>query len=227
MILVRYIDVIPWKRWRHERLRRIWRAIDQYNSEPGQLQILPYRNPGRLTHGECLNNIYQNARTNPDVDILIITEQDFLPESAESDWIWRMEEDLRAIKEPVLAPVRQRTNKGDTAPFLMAFKLDEPEGLCGVSLEFDHDRDPAADLHEQVPVKHFTGTLNPKVHDGWDYVYGTHLLYQRHLHDPVDMRCGHVILGEMQRRHDRFVEKWICQQSHTFRRIYESFEISQ
>lgn len=224
MIVVRYIDVASWKRWRHERLRRIWKAMGTLNEHEGQLHILPYINKGRESHAQCLNNIYEGARTNESVDILIVTEEDFLPSSSDVDWIWRMEDDLLESGAQILAPVRQRANKGDTAPFVMAFNLNL---LRRKKLEFDHPRDPAADLHEQAEVQHFSGKLEPQHHDGWNYKYGTHLLYQRHLHDPVDMRCGNVILGEMQKRHDLWVEAWIREQPHDFRRIYESFEVSQ
>jgi hypothetical protein len=219
MIVVRYIDVVPWKRWRHERLRKIWWALDQYNDFDG-LHILPFKNNGRLSHAQCLNDIYEKARQSVGVSKLIITEQDFLPNAAPwVDWVDRALEDLEDSEAEILAPVRQRANKGDTAPFFMVFDM---AALWDRELEFDHPRDPAADLHKQADVQHFTGKLQPEVHDGWNYRYGTHLLYQRHLHDPVDNRCGDVILGEMQERHDSFVETWIENQDAEFRRLYDS-----
>jgi hypothetical protein len=222
---VRYIDVVPWKGRRHDRLRAIWKAIAK-TTEGAVFE--PYFNAGKQSHAQCLdaiwreaiNGIYEPWRYG---DYLAITELDFLPNPG---WLKGMRSFLDGA--PAMAPIKQRDNAGDTETWLMLFDLwefGEPSDL-----RWEHPHDPGADLHEQIPeLRRFTGRLGAGGagdHMGWEYPWGVHLLGSRHLHDPPDLplweHCGRVILArELQENHDESVSRWIERQPKRFQELLD------
>lgn len=216
MIEVRWIDVVPWKRWRHARLRLIWETIANVYADRW-LHFRPYRNAGRESHADVLQSLFDKvwARNPGDPQYTIIVESDWLPSLPH--WVDDMVEDLG--DHHILAPGRQRTNVGDTAPYCMLLdnmRLDEDEIL----LRSYHPRDPAADLHRQAKVKHYLALEPEHAFGPWRYPYGWHLMWQRHYHDPVDMRIPHGTVGEMVIHHDEAVKSWLRSQPAAFLDAY-------
>jgi hypothetical protein len=223
MIRVRYIDVAPWKGARHWRLRRIWTAIEQWVGSAASIK--KFMNRGKLSHADCLEQIwheevlrppYGPEQDSPIFGFLLLTEMDFLPDLL--DWLTLPLKEL-GIHE-CLAPVKQRDNAGDSEVWFTLFNLYR---LGGQKIRWHHPRDPGADLHEQIDVKHYKGRLGEGGEDdhlGWEYPWGVHLLGSRHLHDPVDTPLWHGIMaGEFQENHDRAVTRWIAAQPASFRKI--------
>lgn len=218
IVRVRYIDVQCWRRWRHARLRAIWQTLAEVGFPHGT-EIVPFMNPGRWSHAECLEMIWDEERK-IDNRWFILTEMDFLPAPEWDEMIlWDFETD----RYDAFCPIKQRANAGDTEVWLALFDMSR---LRGRDIRWDHPRDPAADLHDQIAVQHFTGELRPEEHPGWEYPYGVHLLWQRHLHDPPEIALDiagkeTILVGDVQRLHDRYVEKWLAGKSTEFLRIYK------
>lgn len=220
--LVRYIDVQAWQGWRHTRLRQIWAAIARYYHDGESLTAFsPYFNNGKLSHGQCLQEIW-DQRGGYDAQFLLITELDFLPSLRGGNWLSKPREAWFDLEAPIFAPVKQRANAGDTETWFML--LDLKDG--GPELRWEHERDPGADLHEQVTVQHFKGRLGyggDNDHMGWEYPWGVHLLGSRHLHDPVglplwDHSGRRILAGELQANHDASVSRWVRQQPEAFQK---------
>jgi len=234
-VRVRYIDVLPWQGPRHERLRRIWKAVRQWQDHfwvnPGQcyrIEVEPFLNRGKLSHADCLQEIWEREfqiAAAPYKQYLVITEMDFLPTLA--GWLRRALAELQGSF--MLAPLKQRANAGDTETwFNMVDWRMYPPNLK--PLRWHHERDPGADLHEQVPaamLRHYKGRLGAggeHDHMGWEYPWGVHLLGSRHLQDPPGIPLwdhrGKVILTEdLQENHDQAVTRWIAEQPKPFQEL--------
>jgi len=224
-MIIRMVDVQSWGGWRNDRLRRIWKAAVKYWEEGlVPITVKPFPNPGFLSHGWCLDRIWEEEARDISHRVVVMTEQDFLPNLDEVELLLEGWGPAAAV-----APVRQRANKGDTCPCFVALNTGHKH-ICANrgtgrtslrSLKWEHPRDPAADLHEQISVDRFRGELM-SVAGGWRYRVGEHLLYQRHLNSPLDMPLPNdILVKDVLEEHDKAVIEWLERQPPEYKGIYK------
>ena len=204
---------------RHERLYSIWRAVAKYMA--CEIEVVHFENPGCVwDHATCLRMIWlKEVRLSG--RFFVITEYDFLPDFSR----FLPLEQLHAADRPVIA-AEYMDGVGGPAPRAMGVpgawyliidkkRLEKPDFSPGGPFH-----DPAAGLK----------CLLLPARPGWPefpgarYSTGVHLFWQRHLHDPPDMIVGkeRMRLGDMQRKHDAFVERWIKESPRGFQEIYNA-----
>jgi len=210
---------------RHDRLYRIWAAIGLYWSD--FVRVHWHANHDfELRHALMLNKMWKEQENRH----LLFTEADFLPNLYAPEWYMPGE-------------AAKHLAKGGPAPAVIACKYaTRCEGLgrlafrpypggwwvmldcdaCPEEMDFDGRPDPCNRLLRQVaPVALFSGEDEYPEHFGVRYPFGTHMFWSRHLSDDPRTYVGKVCIGEVQTKHDAYVDKWLAAAPPNFLKILE------
>ena len=208
---------------RNRRLLRIWEAIAEFSAPKVRVQFYNNRH-ARLHHGPAFNLLYDRARRD-NVETLLLTESDFLPDLSMGPAAWTGATRLRRHRDavaiaPVYATRDPQTRKLTEYPDLAAgWFVCLDLRVAPASLNFIGDPDPANQLPLQASV-HLMGIV-----DAWPHHYGVacacgeHLYGSRYIDDPPDRVFAGFPVGDLQAAHDRAVEAWLGRQPRAFRRL--------
>lgn len=215
---------------RHDRLRDLWTAIAEYSAPYVRVEWFP--NQGALlSHGDAFQRIWieENSR---EPQYVLMTEEDFLPRLTRGyrGWTGCSYFQRRKGAPAVLLPYHTRnpgTRKLILHPGLSAgWYIAIDKQTAPRRLRFPGKPDPGNQLLEQFrncglhPVMLAALDSYPE-HYGIEYPVGWHLFWSRHLHDDPHRRVSGFLLGDVQKRHDRAVDRWIEEQPPRFREILQ------
>ncbi|MBN1459189.1 MAG: hypothetical protein JXA57_06615, partial [Armatimonadetes bacterium] len=211
-----------WKGPRHERLRRIWRAMDKYWGELANVRF--FVNPGAVwSNATSLDMMWVEAvRHRKNDNYIIFTELDVLPSfngflREFGDW------EMRPILAPEYAWGVGGHPKRQLYPHASVwYMLFDPGRMRPGQPNFSPGgpfNDPGYNLEASL----FRVSFAYPEHCGVHSSCGTHLYWQRHLHDDKHLVVGEeqMRLGEMQEKHDLAVEKWLENRPQAYWDIYE------
>lgn len=194
--------------FRIDRLRRLWHVIAKHVAPSVKVEFFPSVG----SHAETLKAAYDAPHPER---FLVLTELDFLPD-LDSDWT----STKRLLAGAPLVGPEYRMRSYSRA-------LRDCTGICGGwYLALDRSRlpddldfggpDPGNRLQDQVP-----GLELMEGEDDYPRSYGvrysgvgTHGFFSRHLHDSPHQRVSGINLGDVQMKHDRWVDDWWFNHAH-------------
>lgn len=208
-IEVHMIDVFQGPR--HTRLRQLWEAIFEHEQE----WVVPriFHNTEGLSHAACYERMWRVPITS---DLRLFTEFDFLPDLRRRQGGWTGVEYIKHHQALAL-PYQTRhpqtkhlvRHRGKAAAW---FVLLRPARI-DCDLRFEGTPDPCNQLGDFIDVRVMPpGNDCWPIHFGIQYPFGVHLFWSRHLHDPPNRIVSGCNLGEIQRKHDYAVTRWIGEQ---------------
>lgn len=210
---------------RHTRLRAIWDVLAEHNKKAWRLCRFEARS---RTHAQGLNAMWEEELRRPE-RFAVITEEDFLP-----DWERFIPLDLLCPKRPIFC-----AEYATRDPSTLKLAHHRIPGAWYVlidkhrvgPLSFDCSgpfNDPANGLVSYVQKAYNVETLLIKGKDcmpdhyGISYPTGAHLFWSRHYNDPPDLRPAGFDLGDIQRRHDEAVTKYLEEAPAAFKALWKA-----
>lgn len=206
-------------KWRHERLRRIWKAFAEYKEDECELHF--FDNPQQIwNHEICLRMIWNKIRTEK-TNFSIITEMDFLPDFENFFDVRKLFPNAGIVAAEYIDGVGgpNAVREWIPAAWFLYFNKGRIEGDVDFSAGGKFN-DPCYNLKAYLLPSE---GLYPEVCGAKIYT-GVHLFWQRHLHDNKDLVVGKekMSLGEMQAKHDAYVEMWLREAPEEYKRIYRA-----
>lgn len=209
---------------RHERLELLWAVIAEYCKKDISLHIYP--NLGaKLSHAECLNYMWIEELKRPE-PFALITEFDFLPNLRTwlptkylltdapvlaAEYCTREPESSKLLSHDLPGAwyiLIDKTRVGDL-DFSGAGPFNDPANGLGWCVRKRYNAPLLLLTHSDCYPRHY----------GAEMLVGEHLFFSRHIHDDPDMKVAGLILGDIQKKHDRAVEFWIRRAPPAFQRL--------
>jgi hypothetical protein len=143
---------------------------------------------------------------------VLLTELDFLPALWNPGWTGLAH--LKIHDLPALG-VEYATRDPNTKALIRApgkaggwWILLDSEKVKDI--DFHGEPDPCNQLPTQIPdIELMPGRDAYPKNYGIEYPVGTHLFWSRHIDDPAERWVSGFNIGDIQRRHDRTVDRWI------------------
>lgn len=210
MIEIWRIKVKGWDGPRHEKLYKIWDAIEKFSTP--FLPLVEFRVfESEVSHEEALRLMWADPA--PEIQYTVFTEFDFLPELRE-DWLMLPSGGYGALGVDLMiregALHRPSSKMG---AWYMAFDRE----LCP-RLDFSYNNPDPAKQVSSILLQGRSGLPN---HYGIDYPFGTYLSWGRQLHNGDEGFAGGVSLPAMRTLHDKAVEAWVFRQPQDFQDILD------
>jgi hypothetical protein len=206
-----------WRGPRHTRLRRIWDAYLLYSKEKFRQQI--FLNPHfTWAAAESCRMAWLKEKRLPN-RYAIFTEFDFLPDF--ENFMCPEDFDERGLLASESVFGVGGPNAKGLGHAVTWYVFVDKQRCKHIDFTIGGlNNDPGANMDAKL----YLAEPGYPEYYGARIKTGTHLYWQRHLEDPKDMIVGEerMRLGDMQEKHDRFVNKWLRLSPHEFKEIYDA-----
>jgi len=198
---------------RSSRLREIWRRIN--NMVEPEIKWLDNFDL-ILSHTEGLHEMWHQEKDQPNRYVLF-TEEDFLPDLSQPTEVWTGLTSLklhqRATGVGVQYVTRDRLSSQPVPDWRKAgawYLLLDKERVGFTQITFSGRMDPCNELGFQIPLRILPGRDCLPEHYGFNYrKIGTHMFWSRYLDEDPETMVGSIRMGNVQRLHDAFVDKYV------------------